>query len=67
MADPESGLEKHAVATPSQRDADLSSEDELPVIAKGQVDPVYEAKARVLNKAVRLEKSPLVWHGGQHS
>lgn len=38
----------------------LSDIDDVEVIAKGQIDPVYEAKARVLNRAARVS-SPSLW------
>lgn len=33
------------------------SDDDLGIIPKGALDPVYEAKARLLNRAVRISVS----------
>jgi hypothetical protein len=38
----------------------VPSLDEAAAIPKGTIDPVYEAKARVLNHAVRVSKYPHV-------
>ena len=43
----------------SRRDSVLSSIDDVGIIPKGVLDPVYEAKARVLNRAVGASNSVL--------
>jgi hypothetical protein len=50
-----------AKSVPRDEDLKLPEEHQFPVgvddaapIPKGQIDPVYEAKARVLNHAVRV-------------
>ena len=46
--------DKEAAKPQAAEDAvSLGLEDDA-IIPKGQIDPVYEAKARVLNHAVRL-------------
>lgn len=42
---------------PARSSIDTGSDDTT-IIPKGALDPVYEAKARVLNKAVRLFQHP---------
>lgn len=37
------------------RSADAAGADDLAIYPKGTLDPVYEAKARVLNRAVRTD------------
>jgi hypothetical protein len=41
----------------------LTSDDDDTTLYKGQLDPVYEAKARLLNKAVRITPLPHSIHG----
>jgi hypothetical protein len=42
-----------AIDQPADHSSLAAGVDDDAAIPKGQVDPVYEAKARVLNKAVR--------------
>lgn len=52
VEDPEK-QEKPADVSPAPSEVALGAND-VAIIPKGALDPVYEAKARVLNRAVRL-------------
>jgi hypothetical protein len=64
MAERTSFEKDSKAAVPSPADQDLetvpSAVDESAAIPKGTIDPVYEAKARVLNHAVGLRHVTLV-------
>jgi hypothetical protein len=45
--------------TADNADAASIGHDDDAIIPKGQIDPVYEAKARVLNHAVRAQYFPV--------
>lgn len=58
MADIESGDKKAAASADAHEglggqdmDTDIGTDDDTAIFPKGQVDPIYEAKARVLNRA----------------
>jgi hypothetical protein len=61
-------IEKPAVAdaeSESRLEALLSAVEDAGAIPKGTIDPVYEAKARVLNRAVSTSRghgaAPMLW------
>ena len=65
MADVETG-DKKAVAAAGAHDGlgghdtdtEIGIDDDVAIFPKGQVDPIYEAKARVLNRAACLRSQP---------